>query len=146
PFLKKSGIEWLPDEPMGLTVGGRQVTVRPEVAQQVVEKLEQAQTAGVAWIQHDGERIPVTTEAIAAARELAEIARTFGLGESGTRPTAETARGAQPATGSLVLLIKDNLEDDGYSRQWKPRTPNVSEGADGLATSLLEFQRDGYRW
>jgi hypothetical protein len=32
PFLKKSGIEWLPNEPMGLTVGGTQVDVRPEHA------------------------------------------------------------------------------------------------------------------
>src|SRR5262249_27059741 len=45
------------------------------------------------------------------------------------------------------LLIKDNLEDDGFSRTWKPRTgaPPADERPQ-LRTSLLDFQKDGYRW
>lgn len=145
-FLKKSGIEWLPDEPMGLTVGGKQVTVRPEEAPKVVEKLEEAQDAGEAWIEHDGQRIPVTAEAIAAARELAEMARTFGLDLDGARPAADRHASAGAETGRLVLLIKDNLEDDGFSRQWKARAEEGAGEPPGLETTLLAFQRDGFRW
>lgn len=146
PFLKKSGIEWLPDEPMGLTVGGTQVDVRPENAQQIVDQLEEAQAAGEAWIQHNGQRIPVTDEAIASARELVEIARTYGL-DTPQSPKPPTPDDTPGVSGRLVLLIKDNLEDDGFARTWKPRAEAIaSETPATLSTSLLDFQKDGYRW
>ena len=147
PFLKKSGIEWLPDEPMGLTVGGTPVNVRPQEAQQIVDKLEHAQAAGEAWIQHDGQRIPVTSEAIACgARVGGDCAHVrVGRGRSSAYELA-VLRDAQETTGRLVLLIEDNLEDDGFARQWKPRANDVVGEPDRLATSLLEFQQDGYRW
>src|SRR5205823_1562859 len=145
PFLKKSGIEWLPDEPMGLTVGGTQVRVRPEQAQQVVEKLEKAQAAGATSIQHDGHRIPVTSEAINAARELAEIARTYGIDANQDRSVRQPVDEQRPG-GRLVLLIEDNLEEDGFSRQWKPRANDIPGECDRVRTSLLDFQQDGYRW
>jgi hypothetical protein len=146
PFLKKSGIEWLPGEPMGLTVGGTQVTVRPEEAQQIADKLERAHSVGEAWIQHEGQRIPVTDEAIASARELAEIAQTYGL--DAPQPSKSQVTGdASNLSGRLVLVIKDNLEDDGFARTWKPRAKDVvSEAPARLRTSLLDFQKDGYRW
>jgi hypothetical protein len=148
PFLKRSGIAWLPDEPMGLTVGNTQIEVRPEDAQQIIEKLEQAQADGQAWVQHQGERIPVTSEAIAAARELAEIARTYGL-DSPRASKPQSPDDASRETGRLVLLIKDNLEDDGFARTWKPRgsvEAAAFEPPARLHTSLLDFQIDGYHW
>ncbi|WP_291980615.1 DEAD/DEAH box helicase [Luteitalea sp.] len=146
PFLKKSGIEWLPGEPMGLTVGGTQVNVRPEYAQQLVEKLEQAQAAGKAWVDHEGQRIPVTDDAIASTRELAEIARTYG-GDAPEPPRRGTPDEPPEPSGRLVLLIKDNLEDDGFARSWKPRAEGVVFVAPPrLRTSLLDFQHDGCRW
>ena len=146
PFLKKSGIEWLPDEPMGLTVGSTQVDVRPENAQQIVDQLEQAQAAGQAWIQHNGQRIPVTDEAIASARELVEIARTYGL-DTHQPAKSQTPDDTPGVSGRLVLLIKDNLEDDGFVRTWKPRAENIlPEAPERLRTSLLNFQKDGYCW
>jgi hypothetical protein len=146
PFLKKSGIDWLPDEPMGLTVGGTQVDVRPENAQQIVDQLEEAQAAGKAWIQHKGQRIPATDEAIASARELVEIARTYGL-DTSQSPNPPTPDDTPGVSGRLVLLIKDNLEDDGFARTWKPRAEAIaSETPATLSTSLLDFQKDGYHW
>jgi hypothetical protein len=146
PFLKKSGIEWLPDEPMGLTVGGTQVDIRREDAQKIVDKLEGARADHQPWIQHEGQRIPVTDEAIAAARELAEIARTYGL-DIPQVPGSATLDDTPGASGRLVLLIKDNLEDDGFARTCTPRaTDVVTEAPVRLRTSLLDFQKDGYRW
>lgn len=142
PFLKKSGIEWLPDEPMGLVVGGQQVDIRPEEAQQVADRLQEALAAGQTEIEHGGKRIPVTAEAIASAQELANIARTFCI-----RTEPEPQPGPAPEPGPLVLLIKDNLEDDGFSRTRVPRA-NAPELAtpSAVATSMLDFQVDGLRW
>jgi hypothetical protein len=145
PFLKKSGIDWLPDEPMGLVVGGRQVDIRPDEAQQVADKLQEALAAGQSEINHGGERIPVTAEAIASAQELAEIARTFGIGTEPERP--KEPKTVAPETGPLVLLIKDNLEDDGFSRNRIPRADVPELGTPtAVATSMLDFQVDGLRW
>src|SRR5207237_2479960 len=40
----------------------------------------------------------------------------------------------------------DNLEEDGFSRQWKPRANDIPGECDRVRTSLLDFQQDGYRW
>lgn len=145
PFLKKSGIEWLPDEPMGLVVGGEQIDVRPEEAQQVADKLREAQAAGQTSIEHGGRRIPVTEEAITSAQELADIAKTFGMDSQGdARPTPPNE---STAGGPLVLLIKDNLEDDGFSRTRTPRADvPLLETPSTVATSMLDFQVEGLRW
>jgi len=144
PFLKKSGIEWLPDEPMGLTVGGTQVDVRPEDAQQIVDRLEQAQAAGEAWIQHGGERIPVRMRRFASARELAEITRMYGL-DTPQLPKSQTPEDTPGISKRLVLLIKDNLENDGFYAHLEAESGELRpESPERLRTSLLSFQKEGY--
>lgn len=146
PFLKKSGIEWLPGETMGLTVGGVQVGVRPEEARQLVDTLQQAKVAGRTWIEHQGQRIPVTDEAIDSARQLVETARIFGLDERRSSEP-QSVEETSDTSGRLVLLIKDNLEADGFARTWKSRAGRVdAEPPARLHTSLLAFQQDGYQW
>jgi hypothetical protein len=143
PFLKREGNRWLP-EGMGLQVDGEHVPVTPEQAAEVLEKLEEGKATGKPWVEHEGHRIPVTDEAIDAVRELERLARIFGL------ETDELPPGPEPppvADGKLVLLVKDNLEDEDYTRQWTPRQrvagPSIPNT---LSTELFDFQRQGCEW
>ncbi|MGE3841401.1 MAG: DEAD/DEAH box helicase [Vicinamibacterales bacterium] len=144
PFLKREGNNWFP-EAMGLQVNGELVPVRPEQAAEVLSRLEQAKAEGKPWIELEGTRVPVTDEAIEAARELDRFARVFGVGDQ--KPDPADVEDEPTPTGKVVLLVKDNLEAEGYVRNWQPRpdVPGPTVPA-ALRTTLFDFQQQGCEW
>jgi hypothetical protein len=138
PITRGPQQAWLPDEDMGLQVGDTFMSVPPSRAPELLAALEEARTAGRPSITFDGHDIPVSDQAITAARALVA---------HHARGDAKDPGGPAPATNErLVALVQDNLEDAQFSR--KPREGRGSAGdlPKLLKSTFYDFQFDGFRW
>jgi SNF2 family DNA or RNA helicase len=141
-FLLPSEQDWLAgNEILGIPIGDRIVRVSTKNLQSLIADVKEAQHNNIKTIEHEGQTIPVTDEAIEALVK--------GLPEQ--KPTSNTLQEEnnneiKDKQEKIVPIIIDHLSELGFAKNTKTRSGEFANPPKGLKTSLIKHQKKGLHW
>ncbi len=147
PWIKQAKEPWMPPEEFGILIGGQRVAIPPEELEPVLDHVRAAVQRGESTVKvrisTQGEiEIPANSETIGSLEEIRAIDPPSGGGGGGGGGPCKP----KPESKDQVLLVIDNLDDLGFHRERKQRTPGVSGTAPDLRTNPLPHQQKGLTW
>lgn len=150
PWIQRAAEPWLPPEAVGLRVGDRIVQLSEKELVALHERIEAAVERGEPTVQvRDGVTVPADSATLKVVNELRrrlETARRAGSTDpDAIKRTDENAQdGHHP--DDQVLLVIDNLETVGFSRERRRRSPGITAATPTVRTSLLPHQVKALTW
>ena len=136
-FLPRVPNVWMPEN-FALELGGVWTRLDTATVKDLRDKVDEALATGQPDVDHEGERIPATTE---VRDKLARMVGTEGPGDDKERDK----RPGGPS--SVVVIVRDNFVEENWSPQRPPRETRLAAALPRkVYTSLLTHQRKALEW
>jgi HJR/Mrr/RecB family endonuclease len=140
PWIKKEPNGWLPEK-FGLQIGDKYVALNSDQVEPLREQIKEARAKGEAFVEFGEEKvhIPATTAAEEALSNLLGVAR----------PRADQQeKSEEPKLPSEkhVLIVEENFDKSGFSRQITPRTGAEPSLPVAIRPTLKKHQNVGLAW
>lgn len=146
PWAKIEGIQWLPDElpeAISVTVAGREISLGPREAMDLLSDLKAAQTQGLSSIEFRDQTLPVTPTTLKSIEDACAEAAKQKKGE----PSSPTLKSREQLPQRDELLPASNFHQQAYEAAKRPRGTRLPPGLpDTLQTLLKSHQEDGLKW
>ncbi|MYA63553.1 MAG: DEAD/DEAH box helicase [Gemmatimonadetes bacterium] len=149
PWIQRAAEPWLPPEALGLRIGDRFVQLSEKDLPALEERIKVTIERGDPTVAvGDGVVVPADSATLAAVGELRRRV------ESTRRPGGEQRSGEEDGevelderdTDDQVLLVIDNLETVGFSRERRRRKPGITAAIPAVSTRLLPHQEEALGW
>lgn len=144
PWVRKDPEQWLPEERLGIRIGDQYIKIDPTDLADLVQKLDEARSAGRPSVDYNGVSIPATDEAIQAIQQL-HGSVTPDRGGADPELEAETEQ-----RDRLILDVAENFEEISFSvdtsSRPRPGHPDYTKAELGLLNSPLPHQGTAIQW
>jgi hypothetical protein len=146
PWIKKEPNDWLPEK-FGLQIGGQYVVLDGDDLFSLREQVAEARAKAEPFVIFGKEKtpIPATPETENSLTSLIGMVRPE-IPKPPTKPDGNSdAQGEEPVT-KHVLIVKENFETIGFTRQVIPRSGNLVGISSVIASTLKQHQNTGLNW
>jgi hypothetical protein len=146
PWIKKDPNDWLPEK-FGLQIAGRYFVLDGDDLASLREQVAEARAKGEPFVIFEKEKtpIPATVETEQALNSLIGTVRPEISLEPTERHGDSDTLDEKPKT-KHVLIVKENFETIGFTRQVIPRSGNLAGISPVVTSSLKKHQRSGLSW